>query len=117
MEGKVMNINNPSMQDLKDGWISIKDRPLKLGEEVIGYNPSWIDEDFNPNGTRIGFLSDYGDNEVEGQINIENPDGGYQHFCQAKWCDYHDTYHTLYGEVGEDEPNMPTHYLLIPKHP
>ena len=35
-----MDINNQSMQDLEDGWISIKDRPLKLGEEVIGYNPS-----------------------------------------------------------------------------
>ena len=42
-------------------------------EEVIGYNPAWIDEDFNPNGTRIGFLSDYGDDEVEGQTVAENP--------------------------------------------
>lgn len=100
-----------------NGWISIKDRPLEFGEEVIGYNPAWIDEDFNPNGTRIGFLSDYGDDEVEGQAVAENPDAGPRHFCQAKWCDYHGEYHTLYGEEDDDEPNMPTHYMLIPKHP
>lgn len=106
-----------TMAQETNGWISIKDRPLEFGEEVIGYNPAWIDEDFNPNGTRIGFLSDYGDDEVEGQTVAENPDAGPRHFCQAKWCNYHDEYHTLYGEEDDDEPNMPTHYMLIPKHP
>ena len=100
-----------------NNWIDIKERPLEFGEEVIGYNKAWIDEDFNPNGTRIGFLFDYGDDEVEGQIDPENPEGGPNHFCMAEWCDYHDCYHTRYGAIDEDGPNMPTHYMLIPKHP
>lgn len=95
-------------------WFSVEDRPLQVGEEVIGYNPKWIDEDFNPNGTRIGFLMD-----------------GIG-FCSAKWNNEDDCYDTLYEEgddyykgnsfVIEQEkenalPNMPTHYMFIPKHP
>lgn len=29
-----------TMAQETNGWISIKDRPLEFGEEVIGYNPA-----------------------------------------------------------------------------
>ena len=43
----------------KSPWIKIEDSyDIPEGEEVIGYNPAWIDEDFNPNGTRVGFFNE-----------------------------------------------------------
>lgn len=100
-------------------WIDINEKHLEFGEEVIGYNPAWVDEDFNPNGIRIGFLSDCGDDGVKGQdaYNISGEFIGQQHFCQAKWNNEHDCYITLYGDKEDVSPNMPTHYIIIPKHP
>lgn len=45
-------------------------------EEVLFYNPKWINEDFNPRGIRIGFMS--------------NDD-----FTTAHWWNYQDTYETI----------------------
>ena len=36
-------------------WRKVSDEFPPLGEEVVFYNPAWVDEDFNPKGTRIGF--------------------------------------------------------------
>lgn len=105
-------------------WIDIKKHPLTQEDgEVIGYNPEWIDHDFNPNGTRIGFIDGDGN------------------FTSAKWVDTHDYYATMcepgddhdttflgepyyykpfgngYRHVKGSRPNMPTHYMIIPKHP
>ena len=110
---------------LDNQWIKLSERPLEEGVEVIGYNKWWIDPDFNPNGTRIGFL---------------NGDG---HFTSAKWNNSDDVYDTMWeegddyfasqtqedgsvkrwcgrpdgGEMLGARPNMPTHYMFIPKHP
>lgn len=106
-------------------WVKIDaDHPLPYGQEVIGYNKEWVHEDFNPSGTRIGFLNDIG-------------------FISAKWVNDHDCYTTC-SEEGDDYtiykilpdgtrktwckyengkaiegylPNMPTHFMLIPKTP
>ena len=110
---------------LDNQWIPLSKRPLEEGVEVIGYNKFWIDLDFNPNGTRIGFI---------------NGDG---QFTSAKWNNTHDCYDTM-SEEGDDYfahqeqadgtfkkwcicpgggemlghlPNMPTHYMFIAKHP
>jgi hypothetical protein len=64
--------------------------PIQEGIEYLLYNEEWIDEDFNPEGTRIGFYN-----------------GG--EWLTAKWCDYHDEYHT--------KIEAPTHIMLIPKSP
>ena len=41
-------------------WIKIDaNHPLPYGQEVIGYNKEWVEEDFNPSGTRIGFSFRY----------------------------------------------------------
>ena len=39
-------------------WIKWEDEKPEAGIEIIAYNKHWIDKDFNPNGTRIGFLCD-----------------------------------------------------------
>ena len=41
-------------------WNKVSEKKIPFGEEVIAFNEKWIDEDFNPNGTRIGFLQDDG---------------------------------------------------------
>ena len=106
-------------------WVKIDaEHPLPYGQEVIGYNKEWVHEDFNPSGTRIGFLNDIG-------------------FISAKWVNDQDCYATC-SEEGDDYeifqvlpdgtrktyckyengegvegylPNMPTHFMLIPKTP
>ena len=106
-------------------WIELSRHPLEEGVEVIGYNKFWIDPDFNPNGTRIGFINGNGE------------------FTSAKWVNDQDCYSTMdtegddyFASQQQDDgtvktwcdcpgggemlgylPNMPTHYMLIPKHP
>ena len=66
----------------KEGW-KFKYRNEKAcafqkeGEEVLAYHPSWIDEDFNPRGIRIGFWN------------------GGDDFKSAHWWDYQDCYITI----------------------
>ena len=38
-------------------WNKVSENEIPFGEEVIAFNEKWIDEDFNPNGTRIGFFA------------------------------------------------------------
>lgn len=121
----VRNIIDSLQKEESGVWIKIDaDHPLPDGQEVIGYNKEWVHEDFNPSGTRIGFLSDGG-------------------FHSAKWVSDQDRYTTC-SEEGDDYeiyeilpdgtrktwckcengediegylPNMPTHFILIPKTP
>lgn len=75
-------------------WISMEEIPLKETDamEVIAFHPEWIHEDFNPNGTRVGFIG------AEGE------------FISAKWCNDQDTYENC-------EKLLPTHYMFMPKNP
>lgn len=41
-------------------WNKVSEKEIPFGEEVIAFNEKWIDEDFNPNGTRVGFMQDDG---------------------------------------------------------
>lgn len=97
-------------------WNKVSEKELPYEDEVIAFNEKWIDEDFNPNGTRIGFLTDDG-------------------FVSAKWAMPIDEYKTC-REEGDDYfyqmvkshtskadeyelvavPNMPTHWMEIPTH-
>ena len=45
---------------LENRYINYQEQKPPFGVEVIAYHHKWVDEDFNPNGTRIGFLSDEG---------------------------------------------------------
>ena len=84
----------------------------------------WVEEDFNPSGTRVGFLTDTGfisakwDNDQDFYCTVSEegddyklaqilPDG-----TRQTWCKYEN------GEAVEGYlPNMPTHFMLIPKTP
>lgn len=97
-------------------WNKVSEKELPFGDEVIAFNEKWINEDFNPNGTRIGFLQEEG-------------------FTYATWNNEQDCYDTcneegddyykgVSGILGMDEyhkqfakPNMPTHWMEIPTHP
>lgn len=46
-------------------WKKFKEEKPSEGEEVLAYHPSWIDEDFNPRGIRIGFWNGGGDENGE----------------------------------------------------
>lgn len=60
-------------------WNKVYEKELPYGEEVIAFNKEWIDKDFNPNDTRVGFLGDDG-------------------FISAEWKDEWDEYVTHYEE-------------------
>ena len=124
-DNKILSIIDSLQQEEPGVWVKIDaDHPLPYGQEVIGYNKEWVHEDFNPSGTRVGFLNDIG-------------------FISAKWVDDQDCYATC-SEEGDDYniyeilpdgtrktwckyengeavegylPNMPTHFMLIPKTP
>lgn len=63
-------------------WNKVLEVEMPFGEEVIAFNEKWIDEDFNPNGTRVGFLQDDG-------------------FISATWNNEQDCYE---DEVDKDFP-------------
>ena len=115
-----------SLQQEEPGvWIKIDaDHPLPYGQEVIGYNKEWVHEDFNPSGTRIGFLSDIGfhsakwvnDQDCYDTCSEEGDDYNIYEILhdgtRKTWCKYEN------GEPVEGYlPNMPTHFMLIPKTP
>ncbi len=92
-------------------WLPVRTYPMETGEEVLAYNEAWTDDDKCPEGVRIGFLSEDG-------------------FISATWNMEHDCYDTVYKDgddyykgnafVIEEEkkkalPNMPTHWMKIPK--
>lgn len=57
-------------------WIAVDalnyEERCALGE-VIGFNPKWVDEDFNPKGLRVCCFTG-------------------EFWQSAKWCSYHDEY-------------------------
>ncbi|CAL2106695.1 conserved hypothetical protein [Tenacibaculum sp. 190524A02b] len=76
-------------------WIKIdKSIETNYDFEIIGYNTDWIDEDFNPEGTRACFQNDSGE----------------KGWCSAKWNNSHDCY-------DADFDTAPTHIMMIPKTP
>ena len=86
-------------------WINYKEQKPPFGVEIIAYHHKWVDEDFNPNGTRVGFLSDEG-------------------FISAFWWDYQDCYETiskLHCESNKDfykshiDNTEPEFWFPIPK--
>lgn len=78
--------------------------PIGLGE-VFGYNEKWIDEDYNTDGICVCYLQD----------------GEPNYWVIAKWCGYHDEWHTResheaqenLGDAREDMPYIdpPTHWI------
>ena len=101
-------IRGAQWSDENPNWIKTEDELPPEGIEVIAFHHKWIDEDFNPNGTRIGFLN--GNNE----------------FTSAYWWDYQDCYETINKsncEADEDfyrshiDNTEPEYWCYIPKPP
>lgn len=104
-------------------WIKIDNKhPLPKFEEVLAYNKEWNDGEFNPTGIRIGYLND------EGDFVSAVYDSDYEGYgcCREEGDDYSceqlqqdgttKTWYYRNGKVIEGYlPNMPTHYMLIPK--
>ena len=61
---------------LENRYINYQEQKPPFGVEVVAYHHKWVDEDFNPNGTRVGFLGGDG-------------------FISAFWWDYQDCYETI----------------------
>ena len=85
-------------------WMILSENKPVSGLEILMYNAKWIDEDFNPNGTRIGFKSD-----VLGYVT-------------AYWCNKHDEYLTRDSfenntnfKNTKAEDQIPTHWCYITK--
>lgn len=72
---------------LENRYINYQEQKPPFGVEVIAYHHKWVDEDFNPNGTRIGFLSDEG-------------------FTSAFWWDEQDCYETISKENCESDEDF-----------
>lgn len=82
----------------------VRTNPPQEGIEVICFNENWICKDFNPHGTRIGFLN--GEND----------------WITAYWSNYKDCYYTRLSTkddinfsdfIGVNQ--IPTHWCEIPK--
>lgn len=94
--------------DENPNWIKTEDELPPEGIEVIAFHHKWIDEDFNPNGTRIGFLN------------------GNDEFTSAYWWDYQDCYETINKSNCEDNEDFyrnhidntePEYWCYLPKPP
>lgn len=83
---------NPESKEYK--WMGVtwykycKDLLPPISIEVIAYNHKWINEDFNPNGTRVGFRTSDDD------------------FISAYWWDYQDDYVGISGWKCEGNPEF-----------
>ena len=64
-------------------WYSFKHKKPPVGVEVIAYHHKWIDEDYNPTGQRVGFLSD-----MNG-------------FTSAYWWDYQGFYISVFDGFND----------------
>ena len=73
-------------------WYNYENKKPPKGVEVIAYHHKWIDEDFNPNGQRVGFLSEEG-------------------FISAYWWDYQDTYMNISRQECESSPEFYANHI------
>ena len=69
-------IRGAQWSDENPNWIKTEDELPPEGIEVIAFHHKWIDEDFNPNGTRIGFLNGKGFINYTSQCLIYNGNTG-----------------------------------------
>lgn len=73
---------------LESPWINYKDKMPEEGIEVIAFHHKWIDDDFNPNGTRVGFVNGNGT------------------FTSAFWWDNQDCYTEINVEKCVENPDF-----------
>lgn len=68
-------------------WKNYNEVKPETGREVLAYHPSWLDDDSNPHGIRIGFQCD-------------------DDFVSARWSNYQDCYVTISHAECDEEDNL-----------
>ncbi len=77
------------------GWIKTTTENVPEYKEILGFDESWIDPDYNPDGIRICMVVD----DLAGQ----------RYQCEsAKWDDDLDCYQNAISD-------LPSHWCEIPK--
>jgi hypothetical protein len=92
----------PAPKAVGGGWIKTSERLPDDGIEVIGFHEDWVDEDFNPNGTRVCFQNDG------------------ERWQSARWYDSQDTYINGEERVFGDKTDgslAPSHWMPMPSSP
>ena len=77
---------------LNNMYINYQEQKPPIGVEVIAYHHKWVDEAFNPNGTRIGFLL-------------------YDGFLSAFWWDEQDCYETISKQHCESNKDFYANHI------
>ena len=72
-------------------WVSWKHEKPIANTEVLAFSSFWVDEDYNPDGIRIGFRQDFVNSE-------ETIEAG---FHSAVWNNYNDHYDTDFENIPE----------------
>lgn len=67
-------------------WRDVISEPPPMGKEVLFFHEDWIDEDFNPDGVRIGFMED-------------------EDFITAYYWSHQDCYMTISHSECDDNPS------------
>ena len=80
------------LQIAKKKFVPVKRVQPEYGIEVLGFSKEWIDEDFNPDGTRVCFMTDGSDTK----------------WHSAKYCNHQDTYC--------DNFDPPQYWRYLPKY-
>ncbi|WP_333661566.1 DUF551 domain-containing protein [Chishuiella changwenlii] len=102
-------IRPKSLQGIEtnNGWIKIEDQLPEESIEVLFFNEKWINEDYNPFGTRIGFYNN-------------------EDFITAYYWNYQDTYITISHNECDDDDGFsdeiknsiePTHWKYVNDKP
>lgn len=73
------------MDNSKINWKNYKDELPPIGVEVLAFHSDWVNIDFNPTGTRIGFQMD-------------------DDFVSAYWWAYQDSYMSISHSECDDNP-------------
>jgi len=81
---------------MKTKWHKYSEEKPEHGKWVIAYHRLWVDEDFNPEGIRLGFVQDNCAQDAS-----KNP----YDFVSAYWWDYQDCFITIskFSVEGREE--------------
>lgn len=94
------------MDGLNSEWHKWDEELPPMNTEVLAYNHLWVDEDFNPDGIRIGFAQPTINNTID--------------FISCVWDNELDSYesYSLDNDEGMTEwygPVLPEYWREIPK--
>jgi len=78
-------------------WIPVEEDLPGIGVNVLIKSKEWIDEDYNPNGVRFGFMDDIA-------------------WTSVRWCNQIEEFVTITTDSDDEELNIfqtPTHWRPI----